>query len=117
MPICPNCEYEYVEGISQCPECGTELISKDEFEENLVTPEDWDIVYTTSNEYEADMLKANLDGAGIEALIVPKKDRNFPAVGDLAVIQLMVRKEDKTEAAQIIADINSNKEDQSEGNI
>lgn len=108
MPICPNCENEYMDNVTICPDCGVELVENDEFTENLTTPKDYQIVYTTSEEYEAEMLKANLDGAGIEALIVPKKDRNFPAVGDLAVIDLLVKKEDFEEATRIINDINSN---------
>lgn len=108
MPICPNCESEYKEGVIVCPDCGIELVDNKEFTENLTTPEDYQVIFTTSAEYEAEMLRANLEGAGIEALIVPKKDRNFPAVGDLAVIDLLVKKEDFEEASQIIKDINTN---------
>ncbi|MGE5400041.1 MAG: putative signal transducing protein [Ignavibacteriales bacterium] len=116
MPICPNCEYEYKEGMTVCPDCGIQLVDQQEFNEHMINPEDWDVVYTCSEEYEAEMLKANLEGAGIEALIIPKKDRNFPAVGDLAVIKLVVRKKDTETALQIIQDINSNK-DENEGSL
>lgn len=105
--ICPNCEYEYVEGITVCPDCGTQLIPSDEFEGNLTHPEDYIIVYTCSELYEAEMLKANLKGADIEAMILSQKDRNYPGVGDLAVVKLLVEKDKATEAQEIINDINS----------
>lgn len=114
MPICPNCEYEYQEGVTVCPDCGYQLVTEEEFVEHMVNPEDWEAVYTTSEEYEADMLKANLEGAGIETSIIPKKDRSFPAVGDLAVIKLLVKKDDVLSAKQIIQDINFRKEDTDE---
>ena len=28
MPICPNCEYEYIEGISICPDCNVALVDE-----------------------------------------------------------------------------------------
>jgi len=114
MPICPNCEYEYVEGVTECPDCGYMLVDKHEFEEHLVNPEDWAEVYRTNEEYEAEMLKANLEGAGIETLIHAKKDRSFPAIGDLAVIKILVRKVDVEESRKIIEDINSSSAEEGE---
>ena len=26
MPFCPNCKYEYEEGVETCPDCGTALV-------------------------------------------------------------------------------------------
>lgn len=109
--ICPNCEYEYVEGIELCPDCGEKLITLEEFEGNLLNPKDWVIVYTCSEEYEAEMLKTNLESAGIEALVWSQKDRNFPAAGDLSIIKLFVKKKDTEEAVAIIEDINTKQPD------
>ena len=104
--ICPRCEYDYVEGIKTCADCGTELISNEDFEGNLVHPSDYTVIFTCSEEYEAEMLKANLKGAGIEASILGQKDRSFPGVGDLAVIKLLVKKTEAKQALEIIEDAN-----------
>lgn len=112
--ICPKCEYEYVEEIKTCPDCGTELVSAEDFEGNLVHPEDWIVVYTTSETYEAEMLKSNLEGANIEALILSQKDRNYPTVGDLSIVKLLVKKDDAAAAAEIIGDINKHKDSDDE---
>jgi len=65
--------------------------------------EDWEIVFTSDNEYEVDMMKDNLDGAGISSMILDQKDRNFPATGDLAIIKLLVKKEDVPSAVEFVS--------------
>jgi Putative prokaryotic signal transducing protein len=108
MPVCPNCDYEYVKGITICPDCGTSLV-----DESLVTkPEDWteenwEVVYTSGAEYEVEMIKDNLESAGITATILSQKDRNFPAPGDFSVVKLLVHKEDVPEALNFIQKIKS----------
>ena len=111
--ICPKCEYEYMDGVKVCPDCGTKLVTQKDFEGHLVHHSDWIIVYTCSDNNEADMYKSNLEGAGVETMIVSQKDRNFPAVGNFAVIKILVKKTDAASAIEIINDINK-RDDNSE---
>ncbi len=113
--ICPKCEYEYIDEIKVCPDCGTKLISREDFEGHLIHPEDWIIVYICDEPYEAEMFKSNLESAGIDTLIISQKDRSYPTIGDLAVVKLLVKKTDQQEALEIINDINSRDNDSDEG--
>lgn len=108
MPVCPNCEYEYIEGITICPDCGTRLVD----DEHFLPPEDWteenwQVVYTSSQEYDVEMLRDNLESAGIKTSILSQKDRNFPAPGDFSLVKLFVRKEDVQAALNFIEQIKS----------
>lgn len=112
MPVCPNCQYEYVEGVTICPDCGTHLVDEAIFEKpEEWTEENWEVVYTSNKDYEVEMLKDNLESAGIKTAILQQKDRNFPAPGDLAVIKLLVRREDLDSALGFIQKINSQDEE------
>jgi len=108
--ICPNCEAEYVKGVSVCADCGTELIPKEDFELNLVHHRDWIAVYSTDYIYKAEMIKSNLAGAEIEAIILSQKDQSIPVNGSLSIIKLMVKKEDAEDAKKLIEDINNEEE-------
>ncbi|MBN2571070.1 MAG: hypothetical protein JXA68_02985 [Ignavibacteriales bacterium] len=109
--ICPKCEYEYVDGITKCPDCGATLVSPEEFKGKLIHPEDWIVVRTFNEIYNAEMYKANLESGEVEAVILSKKDRTFPGVGDLAVVKLLVKKVDIDDALLIIKDIESEDND------
>ncbi len=104
--ICPKCEVEFVDGIKVCSDCDVELIPKEDFELNLINYDDWTIVFSTDAMYEAEMIKANLEGADIETIILSQADKNFPSFGDLSVIKLLVKNEDIDDAKSIISDIN-----------
>lgn len=107
MPYCPNCKYEYVEGTLNCPDCGEELIDSLP-EETLLSEDDWQVVYTSSFDYEVEMLKDNLESAGIAANILSQRDSNFPAPGDLSIIKLLVKKEDVESAIIFIEEFKKN---------
>jgi hypothetical protein len=111
MPVCPNCGYEYVEGATFCPDCQTQLLDDDVYlKPEEWTEENWEVVYTSSHEYEIEMLKDNLEAAGIKAAILSQKDRNFPAPGDFSVVKLLVQKENLTDALTFIQRIKSESE-------
>lgn len=103
--ICPKCEAEYVEGVKVCADCDVDLITIEEFEKHLIHHEDWTTIYSTDVLYEAEMIKANLEGADIKAIILSQLDKNFPAAGDLSVIKLLVNKKDEDDARKIITDL------------
>ena len=108
MPVCPNCEYEYIEGITICPDCNTLLVDAlelNKFEE--LSEEDWALVYTSFNFIDVDMLKENLESAGIAATILSQKDSNFPAPGDLSLVKLFVKKADMQQALEFIQTVKS----------
>ncbi|MEW6653321.1 MAG: DUF2007 domain-containing protein [Bacteroidota bacterium] len=121
--ICQNCETEYIDGITICADCKTSLIPIDEFvkedEDKIISLEDWKVVYLTHDFIEAEMLKANLSGAGIDAIIFSKEDRmrlNLSYVGS-APIKLYVKIESFDEAVLIVTEINNTeaKDDEVDG--
>jgi uncharacterized protein YbaR (Trm112 family) len=107
--ICPNCGKEYPDGVTVCPDCNVPLVPKKEDSQETDGADDWVIVFTTDAEYEAEMLKANIESAGIEVRILGQKDQNFPTYGDLSIIKILVKERDAEDALAIINDINNRK--------
>lgn len=107
MPYCPNCTYEYVAGIKECPDCGTTLV------EELIDY-DWIVVYTSDQLYDVQMMKDALESAEIKATILSQKDSNFPVTGDLAVIKLLVKSEDADSALNFIKELENTKPEEEE---
>ena len=119
MPICPKCNYEYVEGMTLCPDCNTALVAVEELEKfDELSENDWVLIYTSFYEFDIDMIKSNLEGAGIAASKLSQKDHSFPAPGDLSVVKLMVKKNDVQAALEFIRDLKqkdvNSEEDESE---
>ena len=64
--------------------------------------DDWAIAYVCNQIYEAQMLRANLIGAGIDCIILTQKDSNYPTIGNLSIVKLLVKKSELKEALNII---------------
>ena len=115
MPVCPDCTYEYVEGIAICPDCNSPLVEENDlqkFEE--LSEADWVLVYTSGDELEIVMLKGLLESAGLKVNVLSQKDHNLPVPGDLSVVKLLVRKNDVKSALTYIQSIKNNESDSSE---
>jgi len=74
--------------------------------------EDWVIVYKTDQEYKAETLKGNLESAGIEVSVLSQSDHNFPVIGNLSVVKVLVKKKDEEAALDFINEINKESEDE-----
>ncbi|MCU0343320.1 MAG: hypothetical protein MUF28_05810 [Ignavibacterium sp.] len=107
MPVCPNCLYEYKEGIKVCPDCGTPLVKE-------LKDHDWVVVYTSDQEYDVHMMKDALESADIDATILSQKDSSFPVTGDLAVIKLLVKTDDASSAINFINELKNSEPENEE---
>ena len=107
MPFCPNCRYEYLEGVKICPDCNLPLVPE-------LIDEDWVVVYTSDQEYDVQMMKDALESAEIDATILSQKDSSFPVTGDLAVIKLLVKTDDASSAINFINELKNSEPENEE---
>lgn len=99
-----------VEESSVCPIC----LSKIEVITNEGTS--WEQVFITSDQFQAELLTANLNRADIPANILSQYDTTRPLTfGDLAIIKIMVPAPYYAEAMDIIKLIDSGLLDNDEG--
>ncbi len=115
MPVCSNCNYEYVDGITICPDCNSKLVDENDlqnFEE--LSEADWVLVYTSYDELEISMLKGILESADLKVNVLSQKDHNLPIPGDLSVVKLLVRKNDVSSALNYIQDVRNQESEPSD---
>ncbi|PIS27852.1 MAG: hypothetical protein COT43_08400 [Candidatus Marinimicrobia bacterium CG08_land_8_20_14_0_20_45_22] len=67
MPYCPKCKYEFVEGLTVCPDCGEPLV--DQLPEENITPVKWVLLTTLSSPVIAEMVRGALNNQNIPATI------------------------------------------------
>ena len=68
----------------------------------------WVVAATRTTVYEAEMIRANLEGAEIPSMLLPQADRMYvTTVGDLAVVEVMVPAESLEEAQDFIRALES----------
>ncbi len=97
-----------------CEECAVMKTGRFfcEKDERVKTAFNWVAACTTSTDYEAEMIKANLEGAGISAMVLSQKDHTYvTTVGDLAQTEVMVPRESLEEARRFIRSLESSPED------
>lgn len=63
---CPQCNAEYVEGVTQCADCEVELVAEPSSAEDQLAYVDYKQVLATYNPGDVAFLKSVLDSRGIE---------------------------------------------------
>lgn len=76
-------------------------------DEHLKMAFDWVAVCSANTADEAEMIRANLEGAGIRAMVFSQSDRMFfTTLGNLAVNEVMVPKSSLEEAKEYLTSVN-----------
>lgn len=103
MPICRNCQSEYVEGAVRCAHCGTPVGDA----VGSGTGQELVDIWRCQGEMEAQIVRSLLESNGIEALLSGESLRltHGLTVDGLAEVRIIVRREDADKAADVIATI------------
>lgn len=65
----------------------------------------WTTVFTSSTDYEADLVRDRLDASGLKAVVLTKRDHMFNlTVGDFARVYVLVPPEEVDAARAILAE-------------
>lgn len=103
--FCPNCHSEYVEGMTECPDCQVALV--DELpEEPMPEYEDLRVVRTYSSGYEAELGKSILEANDIEAVISSDEaGGTLPGLALTQGVHLLVDAGDLEKAENVFKDL------------
>jgi hypothetical protein len=85
-------------------------------DEHVKIHQDWAVLCSTATEYEAEMVKANLEMAGIKALVFSQVDHAyFIPMSRLAIVNVMVPKGKLAKARGVVHRLKDvDEEDESE---
>jgi hypothetical protein len=79
MSHCPRCNAEYIEGITECPDCGILLVAGPPMPEVGIYAANMVALRTVSDPSEAEVIQATLAEAGIPSSV----RRHGPITGEL----------------------------------
>jgi len=105
MPFCPNCKIEFESSIKICSDCGTALVASLP-DEIFLDEDNFALLTICTQRYEAEIIKANLESADIDAFILSQQDSNYPFLGNASSIKIFVKKEDENSARDYLENIN-----------
>lgn len=107
---CPNCLYEYKNGITKCGDCGAVLVDGPLPEEEEGDLPDIEVAELTEveNDVEAGALRAMLTDSGIYSFmrsnILPHSNINLSFFKKKSFGTIIVNKEDLEKAKEVLAD-------------
>ena len=110
--FCPKCRYEYVQGVTECPECGVPLVEElppepKQESVKLVT------VFVTNDALVVAVAKSILDSAGIRYLVKGEMLR-WAASGPMGeLVEFQVAEADAENAKQLLKDLKESNSDHS----
>lgn len=88
-----------------CEECDAEGAVHHACPDHRRVPviEGWAQVYTTSDTFEADLIRENLQAEGVDAAVLSQKDQSFNVdLGDLSPVRILVPAYDYLEAMRLL---------------
>ena len=105
--FCPNCFYEYQEGINKCPDCGSELVSELPEEESLPDAEIAELC-EVKDEIESDVIRGMLNDRGIynflRSNLLPNSRVSLFFFKPKGIGTIIINKEDLEKAKEVLDD-------------